>query len=68
MTDARTTFLVEENKFLRTLVRELIQERDSLRQELFDVKDELLFPANSNRWVTTSTEYQELLEYEDLPF
>jgi hypothetical protein len=68
MTDARTTFLVEENKFLRTWVRELIQERDSLRQELFDVKDELMFPDNSNRWVTTSTEYQELLEYEDLPF
>ena len=68
MTDARTTFLVEENKFLRTWVRELIQERDSLRQELFDVKDEFMFPANSNRWVTTSTKYQELLEYEDLPF
>jgi len=62
MNEARSTFLVEENKFLRTWVRELIQERDSLRQDLFDVKDELMFPANSNRWVTTS------MEYEDLPF
>lgn len=68
MNEARSTFLVEENKFLRTWVKELIQERDSLRQDLFDVKDELMFPANANRWVTTSTEYQELLEYEDLPF
>jgi hypothetical protein len=68
MNEARSTFLVEENKLLRIWVRELIQERDSLRQDLFDVKHELMFPATSNRWVTTSTEYQELLEYEDLPF
>lgn len=60
MTDARSTFLVEENKFLRTWVRELIQEKDSLRQELLDVQDELQFPVSSTRWVTTSMEYEDL--------
>ena len=63
MTDARTTFLVEENKFLRTWVRELIQERDSLRQELFDMKDDLMFPVQLTSRVV-SIPY----EIEDVPF
>ena len=63
MTEARTTFLVEENRFLRTWVRELIQERESLRQELIDAKDELMFPVKSNsRYVSIP------YEVEDLPF
>jgi hypothetical protein len=63
MTDARTTFLVEENKFLRTWVRELIQERDSLRQELFDMQDDLMFPVQLTSRVV-SIPY----EIEDVPF
>lgn len=63
MTDARTTFLVEENRFLRTWVRELIQEKESLRQDLMDVKDQLMFPVRStSKWVSSS------MEYEDIPF
>lgn len=63
MNEARTTFLVEENRFLRTWVRELIQERESLRQELIDAKDELMFPVkSSSRYVSTP------YEVEDLPF
>lgn len=63
MTEARSTFLVEENKFLRTWVRELIQERESLRQELIDAKEELMFPVkSSSRWFPKS------YEVEDLPF
>lgn len=63
MTEARNTFLVEENKFLRTWVRELIQERDSIRQELIDAKEELMFPTKPKSRVF-STSY----EKEDLPF
>jgi hypothetical protein len=63
MTDARTTFLVEENKFLRTWVRELIQEKDSLRQELLDMKDDLMFPVQLTSRVV-SIPY----EIEDVPF
>ena len=63
MTEARSTFLVEENKFLRTWVRELIQERDSLRQELFDMKDDLMFPSQHTSRVV-SIPY----EIEDVPF
>ena len=63
MTEARSTFLVEENKFLRTWVRELIQERDSIRQELIDAKEELMFPVKSrSRFVSIP------YEVEDLPF
>jgi hypothetical protein len=63
MTDARTTFLVEENRFLRTWVRELIQEKDSLRQELLDMKDDLMFPVQLTSRVV-SIPY----EIEDVPF
>ena len=63
MSEARLTFLVEENKFLRTWVRELIQERESLRQELFDMKDDLMFPAQR-----TSSLVSIPYEVEDLPF
>jgi hypothetical protein len=63
MTEARSTFLVEENKFLRTWVRELIQERDSIRQDLMDAKDELMFPVKStSKWFSNS------MEHEDIPF
>ena len=63
MNEARTTFLVEENRFLRTWVRELIQERESLRQELIDAKDQLMFPVkSSSKWFSPS------YEIEDLPF
>jgi len=63
MTDARTTFLVEENRFLRTWVREIIQEKDSLRQELLDMKDDLMFPVQLTSRVV-SIPY----EIEDVPF
>jgi len=63
MTEARSTFLADENKFLRTWVRELIQERDSLRQELFDIKDDLMFPVQLTSRVV-SIPY----EIEDVPF
>lgn len=63
MSEARTTFLVQENRFLRTWVRELIQERDSLRQELIDARDQLMFPVKpSSRCVSIP------YEVEDLPF
>jgi hypothetical protein len=63
MTEARSKFLADENKFLRTWVRELIQERDSLRQELFDIKDDLMFPVKRTSRVV-SIPY----EIEDVPF
>lgn len=63
MTDARTKFFAEENKLLRSWIRELIQERDSLRQELFDMKDDLMFPVRHTSRVV-SIPY----EIEDVPF
>ena len=63
MTDARTTFLVEENRFLRTWVRELIQEKESLRQDLMDVQDQLMFPIQH-----TSSLVSIPYEIEDVPF
>jgi len=63
MSEARSTFLVEENKFLRTWVRELIQERESLRQELIEAKDELMFPIKP-----MSRSLPMAYEVDDLPF
>lgn len=63
MTQARLAYLIEENLFLRTWVRELLQERDSIRQELIDAKEELMFPTKPKS-IVFSTSY----EKEDLPF
>ena len=63
MTDARTTFISEENKLLRSWIKELIQERDSLRQELIDMRDDIHFST----LVTTRSIYSPSVT-EDLPF
>ena len=34
-------FVLDENKFLRNWVRELIQERDSLKADLTDLRDDI---------------------------
>ena len=63
MTDARTTFISEENKLLRSWTKELIQERDSLRQELMDIRYEI---AHSYQYPNKSV--YSSMEYEDIPF
>ena len=63
MTDARTKFLADENKLLRSWTKELIQERDSLRQELMDIRYEIAHSYQyPNKVVSTP------MEYEDIPF
>ena len=63
MTDSRTTYITEENKLLRIWTKELIQERDSLRQELMDIRTEI---AHSYHYPSRS--FYSPMEYEDLPF
>jgi len=63
MTDARTSFISEENKLLRSWTKELIQERDSLRQELMDIRYEI---AHSYQYPSRSVYTP--VEYEDVPF
>jgi len=63
MTEARATFITEENKLLRSWIKELIQERDSLRQELIDMRHDIHFST----LVTTRSIYSPSVT-EDLPF
>ena len=61
MNDARTEFFLGENKSLRRWVQELLQERDSLRQELSDLKDDINVSINYKSWnVSTPMESDDI--------
>jgi len=61
MNDARTEFFLSENKSLRHWLLELLQERDSLRQELSDLKDDINVSLNYKSWnVSTPMESDDI--------